>query len=243
MFIGWWHILLSFLLFLLTVAFNFADISDNRVGGSIPSHLFTLPNLLVLDLHDNDFTSMPTQFQENTNLGLVALQKCKFENMQIPASISNLRSLQHFDVSQNKFTGEIPSSIGTLRNMTYLFLAENDYTAGTIPDWVAGLTNLEELSFKGTHRTGTIPASLGTANSKLILLDLDENQLEGSIPDSLGNLDDLHILLLNRNNLTSTIPATFANLRSLSKFNLVWCPVFPVPLFCVLTNVFLLAPH
>ena len=118
--------------------------------------------------------------------------------------------------------------------MTYLFLAQNDFVSGPIPEWVAGLTNLEELSLKSTQRTGTIPASLGTANSKLILLDLDANLLEGAIPDSLGNLDDLHILLLNRNNLTSTIPATFANLRSLSKLGLVWCPVSSVPLFpCV----------
>jgi len=196
-------------------ALTFLDISDNRVGGSIPSHLFELPNLLVLDLHDNDFSNLPTSFPENNKLGLLALQKCNFENRQIPSSISNLRALTHLDVSQNKFTGTMPTQLGGMQNLSYMFLAENDFTPGPIPTWMEGMSILEELSLKSTQRTGPIPDFLGNSLSKLILLDLDENKLTGTIPASLGSLEDLHILLLNRNNLTSTIPATFANLQSL----------------------------
>lgn len=78
----------------------YLDISDNMFSGSIPSHLFEYPELLVLDLHDNDFTTLPSEFQPNDKMGLLALQKCKFANQAIPPTISNLKSLQHLDVSQ-----------------------------------------------------------------------------------------------------------------------------------------------
>jgi len=195
----------------------YLDISDNQLDGSIPSHLFGLPELIVLDLHDNGFFQLPPRFQPNNMLQFLALQKCKFEKQSIPSSIYNLESLMHLDLSQNKFTGAIPE-IGLLKNLTYLFLAQNDFAPGDIPSWLQEFTMLEELSLKSTQREGAIPDFLGSSLSNLILLDLDANRLTGTIPESLGTLKDLVILLLNRNNLTSVIPTSFRNLQSLGEF-------------------------
>ncbi|CAB9514196.1 leucine Rich Repeat [Seminavis robusta] len=193
---------------------EYLDISDNYIAASIPLQLFTLPALKVLDLHDNDFTSMPTFFQENSNLQLLAMQKNQLAGNPVPTSINELKGLHHLDLSQNFFTGDIPSSIGDMTNLTYLFLAQNDFEANSIPYWIEGLTNLQELSLKDTQRTGTIPDFLGGLKG-MLLLDLDKNNLMGTIPVSLGDLENLSILLLNRNNLTSLIPDTFSSLSSL----------------------------
>ncbi|CAB9520421.1 serine threonine-protein kinase BRI1-like [Seminavis robusta] len=192
---------------------QYLDISDNDFTGSVEAHLFELSQLLVLDMHDNGFDTLPTEFPENNNLTLLALQKCSFSSQPIPPSISNLGGLKHLDLSQNALTGEIPSSIG-MTNLTYLFLAQNDFVANPIPSWIDDLTSLQELSLKSTQRTGTIPSFLGDL-SDLVILDLDDNDLVGTIPHSLGNLGELHILLLNRNNLVSVIPDTFTSLSSL----------------------------
>lgn len=179
-------------------------------------HLFELPGLLVMDLHDNEFDGLPDAIPGNTNLRMVALHKCQFANQAIPPSIANL-NLWHLDLSQNAFTGPIPSEIGSMLSLMYLFLAQNDFSPGPIPSWISGLTVLRELSLKTTRRTGIIPVDLGNLQ-QLILLDLDNNNLEGEIPASFGSLGGLNILTLNRNNLTGTIPDSFADLNSLSKF-------------------------
>ncbi|CAB9511528.1 serine threonine-protein kinase BRI1-like [Seminavis robusta] len=193
---------------------KYLDISDNYIDGSIPPHLFTMPAVKVLDLHDNEFTAMPTFFNENNIMQLLALQKNQLKGFPVPTSINELKGLKHLDLSQNEFTGEIPATIGSMSNLTYLFLAQNDFEVNSIPSWIEGLTKLQELSLKSTQRTGPIPSFLGDLTS-LILLDLDNNNLVGTIPASLGDLWVLRILLLNRNNLTSVIPDTFANLMSL----------------------------
>jgi Leucine-rich repeat (LRR) protein len=196
----------------------YLDISDNAIGGDVPMHLFDLPNLLVLDLHDNNFTVLPDAIPANTNLRLLAMQKCQFSNQSIPTTISNIANLWHLDLSQNLFTGEIPEEIASLTNLTYLFLAQNDFSPSPIPSWIFELKDLQELSLKSTDRTGTIPNGIGDNLQNLILLDLDDNSLEGSIPIDLGGLASLEVLTLNRNNLISEIPASFASMTSLSKF-------------------------
>ncbi|CAB9505032.1 serine threonine-protein kinase BRI1-like [Seminavis robusta] len=192
---------------------QYLDVSDNEFTGEVSSHLFEFPELLVLDLHDNNFDSLPLQFPQNSALGLLALQKCDFKDQRVPSSISNLSGLLHLDLSQNQFTGVIPDEIGDMSSLTYLFLADNGFLPGPIPSWIGGL-DLEELSLKSNLRTGTIPSFLGGL-SNLVLLDLDNNFLEGEIPESLGLLNDLQVLLLNRNNLISTIPNSLARLREL----------------------------
>lgn len=193
------------------------DLSDNAFEGSVPEHFFTFAKLQVLDIHDNNFTSLPTiQASNNTALKFFAAQKNALSgNMD---DIVHLSALTHLDLSQNQLTGDMPPTLGEeVPNLTYLFLAENQFNSGEIPVSFSNLFLLKELSLKSTQRTGGIPNVVGMM-TELVFLDLDNNFLEGDIPSTLGSLTNLKVLLLNRNNLVNEIPPELGQLAHLDTF-------------------------
>lgn len=189
------------------------DLSDNAFSGTVPKHFFEFQKLGVLDIHDNDFTALPSTIANSTSLKFFAAQKnALVGNMD---EIIGLRALTHLDLSQNKMTGAIPDTIGDeIVGLNYLFLAENDFDAGKIPFSISNLFSLKELSLKSTSRTGVIPPIMGMM-SELVFLDLDNNFLDGEIPNTLGSLTNLQLLLLNRNNLVNAVPSEFGKLAKL----------------------------
>lgn len=192
------------------------DLSHNQFTGSVPSHLFNMPDLVALDLNNNPFTGKLPSFHQNSSLELLALQNCSFAQQKIPPTLSNLRSLQFLDLSWNAFTGTIPTSLKQLTALENLFLAQNPLAATNLEQWLPELTSLKEVSLKNTHAAGPIPDL--TNLTDLVLLDLDQNQLTSSIPASLGELTNLRFLLLNRNALTGEIPGSVLALSSLDLF-------------------------
>jgi len=198
------------------------------IGGSVPSHLFELPKLFVLDLHDNEFDSMPNQFQATSNLGLLALQKCNFANQQIPPSISNLRSLSHLGVflcaylyfstrCSCKFMSLTSSAsfISTPFPPTPPDVSQNSFT-GEIPSSIGDLKNITYLFLaQNDFVPGTIPSWLETLPI-LEELSLKDTQRTGTIPEFFGTANSNLILLdLDKNRLTGSIPNTLGNLEDL----------------------------
>ena len=163
-------------------------INENRLTGSIPASLGSLPNLRTLDLGRNRLTG------------------------SIPSSLGGLANLEFLGISFNDLTGPFPSSLGNLTNLTHLLIDDNPLT-DSIPSWLGNLTNLTHVSLWGNQLTGSIPAFLGDL-ANLAFLDLRFNELTGSIPSSLGNLPSLGTLYLSENRLTGSIPVAlcrFAN--------------------------------
>ncbi|GKV52631.1 hypothetical protein SLEP1_g59204 [Rubroshorea leprosula] len=85
-----------------------------------------------------------------------------------------------FDLSKNKFGGEIPKVIGKLRSLKGLNLSHNNLN-GSIPHSLGNLTNLEWLDLSSNELVGEIPQELVSLTS-LAVLDLSNNQLDGCIP-------------------------------------------------------------
>lgn len=183
-----------------------ADLSGNQLeGATIPSHIFTHPQLKSLDFSENAITgSLPETIPENNVLEYLSFRGNAISST-IPDTISNLRALTHLDLESNSLTGEISKSLGDLKDLTYLFLGINPLTGGVLPDEFSALTALRELSMEDIQLEGTIPEWIGDMTG-LRLLDLRHNQLTGSIQVDFSKLTDLEYLMLSDNELIGEIP-------------------------------------
>ncbi|CAI5525487.1 unnamed protein product, partial [Closterium sp. Naga37s-1] len=70
----------------------------------------------------------------------IAMSRCNLKG-SIPAGISSLISLEHFNLTENQLTGSIPAAIGKLTNLTKLSVRKNALN-GSIPDSIASLRRL-----------------------------------------------------------------------------------------------------
>lgn len=195
---------------------QYLDVSHNQLSGSLPGRLFTKPDLKVLLLHENHWTGLlPEVTKENTKLEMLTLSNCKLDKQPIVKTISNLKGLEHLDLSRNDFTGTIPSQIAGLTQLEKLFLGKNGFEETDLEhwNWLPKLTALQEVSLKSTGASGPIPDL--SMLSSLVLLDLDDNNLSGSIPSTLGALEKLRFLLLNRNQLSGEVPTSVMDLPNL----------------------------
>jgi Leucine-rich repeat (LRR) protein len=134
----------------------------------------------VFDLHDNQFTDIPTE-------------------------IGNLLLLQQFSVHDNDITGPVPTEIGKLINLLTLNLSENTMS-GSLPTELGNLVSIrDQLDLSGNLFSGSVPTELGRLIFLRNLL-LNSNNLIGSVPESFANLDRLMSLRLDNNSLTGTVP-------------------------------------
>ncbi|KAJ4702457.1 LRR receptor-like kinase [Melia azedarach] len=171
---------------------KFLDLSNNKIGGSIPENLGTLPNLITLDLSKNQLTG------------------------KIPQNLGNLTKLQYLDLSENQLTGKIPQNLGKLKNLQKLFLYQNLLTE-KIPATLGGLSSLLILNLAWNQLSGDIPPDLGDLFG-LQRLALSNNELTGNPPSQLGNLSKLTSLWLISNNLEGELPKEYEKLINLKEF-------------------------
>jgi Leucine-rich repeat (LRR) protein len=93
-------------------------LSDNKeLDGEIPVGLFTMPNLLELELDGNYFTgTVPSIIGMNTRLALLKLDDCLLSGT-IPTEIANVSTLVELDLGDNDLVGTIPSQLSRLTNL------------------------------------------------------------------------------------------------------------------------------
>lgn len=107
------------------------SLRSNRLSGSLPSDISSLPSLRFLFLQNNNFSG------------------------PIPANFSP--SLSILDLSFNSFTGHIPQIIQNLTQLTGLNL-QNNSLSGPIPNLT--LPRLKHLNVSYNQLNGSIPSSL-----------------------------------------------------------------------------------
>ena len=192
------------------------DISNNPLEGSVPPHLFQLPDLQLIDFHGIEGIggSFPQIPQRNFAMFFIALQDCSIEG-PLPTTMGNLPNVYHLDLTNNTLNGDIPTEIGAMTKLRNLFLSENEgFVPGPIPETFKDLTQLKEFSLKGTNRDGNLPDFISTFGS-LILLDLSSNDMNGFLPSSYGDLVNLEFMLLNGNVFNGEVPTSYAKLTKL----------------------------
>eukprot|EP01125_Pyxidicula_operculata_P019826 TRINITY_DN7215_c0_g1_i1.p1 TRINITY_DN7215_c0_g1~~TRINITY_DN7215_c0_g1_i1.p1 ORF type:complete len:916 (-),score=159.66 TRINITY_DN7215_c0_g1_i1:120-2531(-) len=168
------------------------DLSYNLLSGPLDSSIGSLKSLLVLNLSNNQLTSLPESIGELNNLKQLNVSDNSLENL--PIQISQLASLLDLIGSQNSIH-HLPDDIFTGLKLTSLLLDSNQIT--DIPRSLSTITTLIHVSFSNNKLT-SIPDDMFTSNSCLTNLDLHRNQIN-SIPSSMSKIKSCHIDLSENN--------------------------------------------
>jgi len=192
------------------------DLSGNKLTATeIPSHIFTLPQLRLLDASDNQISGeLPDDLPLNSALEFLSFRRNSIGG-SIPTSISNFGKLTHLDLEQNQLTGILPVSFTSLTSMEYLFLGKNNYTSQPIPGELKELVSLKELSLDNANLQGELPIWI-EGLSHLTLLDLRENRLQGSLdPIDFSNFPVMKYMMLSDNQFNGNIASSMGAMGQL----------------------------
>ncbi|KAG7999378.1 Leucine-rich repeat-containing protein 40 [Nibea albiflora] len=152
-----------------------------------------LPALIMLDLHDNQLSNLPSALGE-----LQELQQLRLSHNQLrslPVEVCTLRNLQSLILQQNLLES-LPEELGQLENLTDLDLSNNHLK--TVPSSLSRLTCLQKLNLS-YNKISCLPDNLGQLTN-VKLLDCSNNQLT-DIPASLSQMLAMEQLYLRHNKL------------------------------------------
>ena len=194
------------------------ELNENRFEGSIPSSLFSLPLLSIINLSYNQFSGELAFSNVSSNLDVLDLSFNNLEG-QISVSILNFGGLQSLGLSSNNFNAfpfNGPQQLKYLRNIdlsnnrllglyngtdssyssfpqiVLLNLAANNLT--TIPYFLRNQSTLSSLNLSENHIQGKIPRWIWSSN-QLDSLNLSCNSLvtlEPPLSNSMVKIVDLH---------------------------------------------------
>ncbi|CAO2833174.1 unnamed protein product [Amaranthus hypochondriacus] len=187
----------------------------NEIVGSIPTGLFNMINLQVIQMRSNHLTGqLSPQIGKLSKLETIDV---RFNNLsgRIPDSIGNLSYLSILIFSNNRFEGVIPSSLGQCKYLLYMYLYNNNLSGPLSPLLFAPSSMIIELSLGINNLRGIIPTEIGQLQN-LNKLGLASNNFIGELPTSLSKCTSLNLLDLEGNFFTGSIPQSFESLTSLS---------------------------
>ncbi|OAY67163.1 Receptor-like protein 12 [Ananas comosus] len=184
------------------------DLSDNFFTGVVPN--VVLPQLHSLFLSNNDIGgSIPSALCESTFLEVLDLSNNNLSG-EIPECIGKSQEyLTIIDMSKNNLLGGISVSICSSKYVSLLKFSSNGLT-GEFPS-LQNCKGLVILDLGYNKFFGAIPLWIGESLTHLTILDLRSNMFSGSIPQQLAQLGYLQILDLSSNKLSGQIPRSFGN--------------------------------
>ncbi|XP_027078260.2 receptor-like protein EIX2 [Coffea arabica] len=192
------------------------DLSFNRLEGTVPFwHKVTYLNLA----HNLLSGSIPTSIGRGIPSLIYLNFSGNFLNGGIPDFISEMKTLQRLDLSNNNLTGEIPEQWNHCQELLVLDLSINSLS-GNIPSSIFSIPKLQWLKLNGNTFSGEL--SFPSVNCKdLIFLDIGENELTGKIPTWIGeSLLSLSELKLRSNMFSNNIPEQLCHLSHLHVLDL-----------------------
>ncbi|KAF8045120.1 hypothetical protein N665_5568s0001 [Sinapis alba] len=170
------------------------DLSQNRLVGSVPGWLGTLPKLSYIDLSYNLLTGeVPKEFFHLRDLmSQKAYEATEKNYLQLPIFVHTnyiIGSQQYNQIynfpsaiymRSNSLTGSIPVEFSQLKALHILELLGNNFS-GRNPEELSNLTNLEKLDLSNNNLSGRIPSSLRQLHF-MSYFNVANNSLEGPIP-------------------------------------------------------------
>ncbi|NXP15060.1 LRC40 protein, partial [Thinocorus orbignyianus] len=154
-----------------------------------------LPALTVLDVHDNQLTSLPSALGQLENLQKLDVSHNKLQSF--PEELLQLSRLKSLLLHHNELSC-LPDGFGQLVNLEELDVSNNHLT--DIPTSFALLINLVRLNL-ACNQLKNLPADISAMRS-LRQLDCTKNYLE-TVPSKLATMASLEQLYLRKNKLRS----------------------------------------
>ena len=197
------------------------------MSGSIPSSISNCKSLEVLQLNNNYFSSLPSDFGK----GLVGVKNVLLFtnafNCEIPfASMCEMVQLHQLQIQNNGYLrGTLSTCIGAWKLLETLII-EDTAVGGVIPKELFELSSLKILILSQSFFNGSIP-DMFTDLPKLTTITIESRHIgntiiqpaiSGTMPSSLFKLTKLESLTLQFNMLSGTIPDSFASSPNIYQF-------------------------
>jgi RAP1 GTPase activating protein 1 len=193
---------------------------DGHTLASLPSAIFELQWLSVLDLSNNLLTTLPRELAQLGLLEELYLQNNRLAELPeflpeacpqlmvldvngnylrtLPECVRNFQMLQVLDCAYNKFSA-LPEALTRIESLQVLDISRNELAA--LPPSICELDQLSELFLAG-NRIEQLPPIRAGALPNLIVVDLSNNAI-AALPPSIAVLgNSVQELQLDNNPLT-----------------------------------------
>ncbi|KAF8694379.1 hypothetical protein HU200_038304 [Digitaria exilis] len=170
---------------------------NNKLSGNLSESFCGGPNILLLDLSENNFSgSIPSCLMENVN-GMQSLKLRKNQlHGEIPDSTVAGCSFEALDFSSNHIKGQVPRSLLACKNLE-IFNVGNNEISDCFPCWMSELLRLQVLILKSNKFFGQVAQQIQE-------VDLSSNNFLGSLPKDQW-FKNLRSMIFSDPNLSSSI--------------------------------------
>ncbi|XP_052153522.1 receptor-like protein 1 [Oryza glaberrima] len=194
-------------------------LSSNQFSGSLPTFLFSLPHIELLDLSAN-LLEGPIPISISSNLSL-SLKNIRFSQNNLSGTfpfiwLRNLTKLEEIDFSGNpnlavdiNFPGWIPPF--QLKRLV-LSSCELDKSTLSEPYFLHTQHHLKVLDLSDNNLTGNMPNWLFRKETALVSLNLGNNLLTGSFAPVCRTCEFFQYLNLSMNRIEGQLPSNISSM-------------------------------
>ncbi|KAF7046367.1 hypothetical protein CFC21_055397 [Triticum aestivum] len=176
----------------------------NKLTGPIPKWIWSLTELLVLDLEVNELNGVVTEdhLKSLRNLKILILGNTLLQIKVSPNWVPPFK-LQAVLLDGLQIGPAFPSWLRSQTGLGLLMIANASITA--IPNWVwVAFSRAELVDLSNNQITGTLPATLEFMAAEVMAL--SNNRFTGTIPKFPRNIKGMY---LSVNSLSGTLPSDF----------------------------------